>query len=123
MLLFVETCTRTKTESSPWLRIDLRRTYHVKEIFLSNQDNEHGFDMWDFEVRVGRSLDNEGNDNALCSSLYDILPGDIGTAVCKSGTVGRYVNIRVPREDSQVNLCEVAVIGVGKLNFLLVDLL
>ena len=71
--------------------------------------------MWDFEVRVGNSLDNEGNDNARCSPLYTLLPGQIGTLVCKNGTLGRYVNIRVDRDDVQLSLCEVAVIGVGKM--------
>ena len=108
-----EICTRTETESSPWLRIDLRRVYHVKEIFISHPD-KHSWDMWDFEVRVGKSLDNEGNDNALCHPLYTLQPGQIGTIVCKNGTVGRYVNIRIARDDSQLSLCEVAVIGVAE---------
>jgi hypothetical protein len=71
--------------------------------------------MWDFEVRVGKTLDNEGNDNALCHPLYTLQPGQIGTIVCKNGTVGRYVNIRIDRGDSRLSLCEVAVIGVGKM--------
>ena len=112
--ILLETCTGTETESSPWLRIDLRRIYHVKEIFISHQD-KHSWDMWDFEVRVGKSLDNEGNDNALCHPLYTLRPGQIGTILCKNGTVGRYVNIRIARDDSRLSLCEVAVIGVGKV--------
>ena len=100
-------------QTSPWLRVDLRRPYHVKEIFISN--HKHGWDMWDFEIRVGNSLDNEGNDNALCSPLYTLRPGHIGTIVCKNGTLGRYVNIRIDRSDSKLSLCEVAVIGVGKI--------
>lgn len=117
---FLETCTRTpRSQSSPWLRIDLRRSYHVKEIFISNQDHDYGWDMFDVEVRVGNSLDNEGNDNPLCHPLYTIQPGKIGTVVCKNTTVGRYVNIRIDREDMQLSLCEVAVIGVGKMVFII----
>lgn len=87
----------------------------MQEIFISNQDHDDGSDMWDFEVRVGNSLDNEGNDNARCSPLYTLLPGHVGTIVCKNGTLGRYVNIRVDRDDVRLSLCEVAVIGVGKI--------
>ena len=87
----------------------------MQEIFISNQDHDDGYDMRDFEVRVGNSLDNEGNDNARCSPLYNLLPGHIGTVVCKNGTLGRYVNIRVDRDDFRLSLCEVAVIGVGKI--------
>lgn len=112
--LLNETCTRTQRQSSPWLRIDLRRSYHVKEIFISNQEHKYGWDMFDFEVRVGNSLDNEGNDNPLCHPLYTVQPGKIGTVVCKNTTVGRYVNIRIDREDMQLSLCEVAVIGVAE---------
>lgn len=117
---FSETCIRTQSHSSPWIRLDLRRSYHVREIFISNQDHKNGWDMWDFEARVGKSLDNEGNDNALCSPLYTLIPGQIGTIVCKNNTVGRYVNVRIGRNGSHLSLCEIAVIGVGKL-FLLIS--
>ena len=86
----------------------------MKEIFISNQDHRNGYDMWDFEVRVGNSLENEGNNNEECSPLSTLLPGQIGTIVCKNGTLGRYVNIRIDRDNARLSLCEVAVIGIGR---------
>ena len=60
-------------------------------------------------------MKNEGNDNPFCSSGFpSMLSGQIKTIVCKNGTFGRYVNIRIPRLNSKLALCEVAVIGVGK---------
>ena len=66
------------------------------------------------EVHVGNSMDNEGNDNKLCDPMFSVFPGQIGTIVCKNGTAGRYVNIKIDREYSRLSICEVAVIGVGK---------
>lgn len=86
----------------------------MKEIIISNHGHRAGRDLRDFEVRVGNSLENEGNNNALCSSLQTVHPGQIKTVVCQNGTFGRFVNIRIPREDSTLGLCEVAVLGIGK---------
>lgn len=71
--------------------------------------------MFDFEVRVGNSLDNEGNDNPKCSPVYTVLPQQLGGIACKNGTVGRYLNIRINRNDAKLSLCEVAVTGIGKI--------
>ena len=109
----LETCTHILNETYSWLRIDLRRRYYVKELFISNHDHGNDLDMREFEVRVGDSLENNGNNNSVCCLENTIRQSQIRTVVCGNNSVGRYVNIRASKV--QLALCEVTVIGVGKI--------
>uniref|UniRef100_A0A8C9TPD4 Fucolectin tachylectin-4 pentraxin-1 domain-containing protein n=1 Tax=Scleropages formosus TaxID=113540 RepID=A0A8C9TPD4_SCLFO len=83
-------CTHTKQDSKPWWRVDL---HNVGDCCPESINGA--------EIRVGNSLDDNGNQNPL----YVVLP----ILTC-NGMTGRYVNVVLPRPDF-LTLCEVQVYG------------
>jgi hypothetical protein len=67
------------------------------------------------EIRVGSSLDFEGNNNAKCTtSTLNIPQGRTWTIMCNDGAglKGRYVNILLPGDNKVLTICEVMVFGM-----------
>ncbi|XP_063042591.1 uncharacterized protein LOC134437076 [Engraulis encrasicolus] len=103
-------CSRTQEERSPWWRLDLGEEHQVSTVtILTRADLRPEPITQGGEIRVGSSLDNNGNDNAICASVSSKVP-QFNTYVC-DGMVGRYVNIHLPGEATFINLCEVEVTG------------
>ena len=64
------------------------------------------------EIRVGSSLDFEGNNNQKCTTNpLNIPQGKTFTIMCNDGAglKGRYVNILVSGDNKVITLCEVMV--------------
>uniref|UniRef100_A0A8C6SHB0 Fucolectin tachylectin-4 pentraxin-1 domain-containing protein n=1 Tax=Neogobius melanostomus TaxID=47308 RepID=A0A8C6SHB0_9GOBI len=62
------------------------------------------------EIRIGNSLDNNGNDNPRCATITHIPRGNTFTFTCQSGSMeGRYVNVVIPGDNKILTLCEVEV--------------
>lgn len=55
-------CTHTKNDINPWWRLDLRKTHKVFSVNVTNMDAEPER-LNGAEIRIGDSLENNGNDN------------------------------------------------------------
>lgn len=51
-------CSRTNSNLSPWWRLDLGKTFKVFTVKITNSEQLDGA-----EIRVGDSLENNGNNN------------------------------------------------------------
>lgn len=56
-------CTHTNNNISPWWRLDLRKTHKVFSVKITNIDTNPER-LNGAEIRIGDSLENNGNDNA-----------------------------------------------------------
>lgn len=103
-------CAATARANNPWLRVELRDRYLVSLvraiIFGSSGENVY--------VRVGDSLTNDGNDNAICGSPpFGGTTDNIRRAIwrdvyCKPPVWGKYINFQRIVELSFLEICEVA---------------
>ncbi|XP_067217491.1 uncharacterized protein [Chanodichthys erythropterus] len=107
---FKSSCTHTKTEFNPWWRVDLGNIYSVSNVTITNRGDCCKERLRGAQIRVGNSLDNNGNDNELVATLLTVLDG---TQTFSFEPVnGRYVNIYLPGNDEVLTLCEVEVSAV-----------
>ncbi|KAG7999309.1 Fucolectin [Nibea albiflora] len=102
-------CTHTKADFSPWWRLDLRKTHKVFSVRVTNIV-EASSRLNGAEIRIGDSLENNGNNNPRCAVISSIPGGFTETFQC-NGMDGRYVNIVIPGRTEYLNVCEVEVYG------------
>uniref|UniRef100_A0A667XUE7 Si:ch211-215k15.4 n=1 Tax=Myripristis murdjan TaxID=586833 RepID=A0A667XUE7_9TELE len=100
-------CSITQYSFSPWWRLDLLKTYKVVSVSITNRDyvpeRINGA-----EIRIGNSLDNNGNNNPRCAVVSHIAAGVTENFQC-NGMEGRYINIVIPGRKEYLTLCEVEV--------------
>lgn len=106
-----DSCSLTQTQDNPWWRVNLGYSTAIRELFIAGPKN--GTELKDFEVRIGDSLENKGNENKKCGDKYSVRPGEIKTISCN--LTGKYINIRVPGSGKALALCEVVPYGMGEL--------
>ncbi|KAI7814353.1 hypothetical protein IRJ41_013525 [Triplophysa rosa] len=110
-------CSLTSSESNPWWRLDLLGDYEISTVIISNRGDGSPEQTSGAEIRIGNSLDNNGNNNPICA----VIPGlPLRSTVSFScyGMVGRYVNVVMSGRTSPLSLCEVEVHGTGQLDSL-----
>ncbi|KAI7813975.1 hypothetical protein IRJ41_005392 [Triplophysa rosa] len=103
-------CSATTSESNPWWRLDLLDYYDISTVIITArpgccEDQTNGA-----EIRIGNSLDNNGNNNPRCAVTSGFLLGYTISYSCH-GMVGRYVNVVISGSTSALALCEVEVHG------------
>ncbi|XP_073714481.1 uncharacterized protein [Misgurnus anguillicaudatus] len=104
-------CTHTGVEDNPWWRVDLKRIYSINKVTITNRGDCCPERMAGAQIRIGNSLDNNGNNNELAATVY--------TASMQTETFefkpiqGRYVNIFLPGIQRVLTLCEVEVYAVN----------
>ncbi|KAF7644136.1 hypothetical protein LDENG_00227030, partial [Lucifuga dentata] len=87
-------CSHTNNDFGSWWRLDLRKTHEVFSVKIATRDALAG-SLFEAEICIGDSLDNNGHDNPKCAMITSIGPGTITEFQC-NGMDGRYVNIVVP---------------------------
>ncbi|XP_051263507.1 fucolectin-7 [Dicentrarchus labrax] len=102
-------CSHTNKEMNPWWRLDLRKTHRVFSVKVTNRDS-YEQRINGAEIRIGDSLDNNGNNNHRCAVITSI-PASATTEFQCNGMDGRYVNIVIPGKEEYLTLCEVEVYG------------
>ncbi|XP_030250488.1 fucolectin-like [Sparus aurata] len=102
-------CSHTNNDIGPWWRLDLRKTYKVFTVKITNMKSNPER-LNEAEIRIGDSLDNNGNNNARCAVIKSIEAGATAEFQCP-GLDGRYVNIVIPEREEFLSLCEVEVYG------------
>lgn len=100
-------CSATNNDFNPWWRLDLGSTHRVFTLKITNRVELHTR-INGAEIRIGESLDNNGNNNPRCAVISTIAPGFTETFQCK-GMDGRYINIVIPGRNEYLTLCEVEV--------------
>ncbi|XP_036394348.1 uncharacterized protein LOC118784294 [Megalops cyprinoides] len=105
-------CTHTELQTDPWWRVDLRRKYRVTSVTITNRGDCCHERINGAEIRIGNSMENNGNNNPVCAVVSSIPAGRNMTVLCKE-MEGRYVSIVLPGREKYLTLCEVEVHGVA----------
>ncbi|RXN38271.1 fucolectin-6-like isoform X2 [Labeo rohita] len=103
-------CTHTEKALNAWWRLDLLKRHKVFSVVITNTLDNIPERLNGAEIRIGNSLDNNGNDNPRCAVISSIPPGVSTTFEC-DGMEGRYVNVVIPGREEYLTLCEVEVYG------------
>uniref|UniRef100_A0AAQ5XJ71 Fucolectin tachylectin-4 pentraxin-1 domain-containing protein n=1 Tax=Amphiprion ocellaris TaxID=80972 RepID=A0AAQ5XJ71_AMPOC len=104
-------CSHTaEGQTDPWWRLDLRQTFVIVSIKVTNRGDCCAERLDGAEIRVGNSLQNNGNDNPRCATISHIRAGKTSTYQCDGGSMeGRFVNVIIPGKSKTLTLCEVEV--------------
>ncbi|XP_050969665.1 uncharacterized protein LOC127167580 [Labeo rohita] len=106
------TYTHIKTETNPWWRLDLKNQQIIGEVTVTNRIDCCFEQIDGAEIRIGNSLENNGNSNSICAEISSIPAGQSVSYSC-GGMQGRYVNVVIPGDSKNLTLCEVRVYGNG----------
>ncbi|XP_026104102.1 fucolectin-like [Carassius auratus] len=107
------TCSHTDNELSPWWRLDLLDSYHIYNVTITNRNDCCSEQTTGVEIRIGNSLENNGNNNPRCAVTSSLPVGSTVSFFC-GGMKGRYVNMYIPNIQINLALCEVEVYGTVK---------
>nr|XP_006014319.2 PREDICTED: fucolectin-like [Latimeria chalumnae] len=105
---FLGSCTHTAIENNPWWRVDLLDVYRISRIVITNRSDKGSERLNGAEIRIGNSLNNNGNGNPKCGTVTSVK--QTMEFQCNSMT-GRYVNVYLPGNQKILHLCEVEVFG------------
>ncbi|KAI4887216.1 hypothetical protein NFI96_030174, partial [Prochilodus magdalenae] len=103
-------CSHTDTSVQPWWRVDLLVVYQISSIVITNRGDCCQDRIIGAEVRIGNSLDNNGNNNSRCAVISEVPATTTFTVPCNM--YGRYVSLVIPGTEKFLTLCEVEVYGV-----------
>uniref|UniRef100_A0A3Q3GEH5 Fucolectin tachylectin-4 pentraxin-1 domain-containing protein n=1 Tax=Labrus bergylta TaxID=56723 RepID=A0A3Q3GEH5_9LABR len=106
-----DSCTHTHNDFSPWWRLDLQKQYKITSVTITNRRDCCHDRINGAEIRIGDSLNDNGNSNPRCTVISTIAAGASKTFQC-NGMEGRYVNIVIPNKKQYLTLCEVEVTGI-----------
>ncbi|ROL29804.1 Fucolectin-4 [Anabarilius grahami] len=104
-------CTQTKEEKNPWWRLDLLDIYYVSAVTITNRIDSSPELINGAEIRIGNSLDSDGNKNPSCAVIQSI-PGVVSYNYSFPQMEGRFVNVIIPGDKKILTLCEVEVYGI-----------
>uniref|UniRef100_A0A8C1JN76 Fucolectin tachylectin-4 pentraxin-1 domain-containing protein n=1 Tax=Cyprinus carpio TaxID=7962 RepID=A0A8C1JN76_CYPCA len=107
-------CSSTLNQTNPWWRVDLAHIYKVSRVVVTNRNDCCTEQINGAEIRIGNSLENNGNNNPICAIIPAIPAGEFFSYSC-GGMEGRYVNLIIPGDMKILTLCEVEVFGKGIL--------
>ncbi|XP_052458922.1 fucolectin-5-like [Carassius gibelio] len=107
-------CSITAYQLNPWWRLDLLDSYNIYNVTVTNRDDNCCPDQTrGVEIRIGNSLENNGNNNPRCG-VTSLVPAGSSVSFSCGGMEGRYVNMYIPNIQMWLTLCEVEVYGTGK---------
>uniref|UniRef100_A0A8C1RA97 Fucolectin tachylectin-4 pentraxin-1 domain-containing protein n=1 Tax=Cyprinus carpio TaxID=7962 RepID=A0A8C1RA97_CYPCA len=101
-------CSVTNGDKDPWWRVDLLDVYRVTRVSITNRGDCCEKRIEGIQIRIGNSLENNGNNNQLAATVGPIPLGDTKTFEFKPVS-GRYINLIVPGRNEYLTLCEVEV--------------
>uniref|UniRef100_A0A668TPG7 Fucolectin tachylectin-4 pentraxin-1 domain-containing protein n=1 Tax=Oreochromis aureus TaxID=47969 RepID=A0A668TPG7_OREAU len=107
---YQESCAHTNNDLNPWWRLDLLKTYKINTVTITNRQDCCPERINGAEIRIGNSLNDNGNVNPRCAVISSIAAGASQTFAC-NGMEGRYINIVIPGRREYLTLCEVEVDG------------
>uniref|UniRef100_A0A673GX64 Fucolectin tachylectin-4 pentraxin-1 domain-containing protein n=1 Tax=Sinocyclocheilus rhinocerous TaxID=307959 RepID=A0A673GX64_9TELE len=101
-------CSVTNGDMNSWWRVDLLDVYRVTRVSITNRGDCCEKTVEGIQIRIGNSLENNGNNNELAAIVGPIPLGNTKTFEFKH-VMGRYVNLIVPGRNEYLTLCEVEV--------------
>ncbi|RXN14172.1 III-FBPL precursor [Labeo rohita] len=101
-------CSHTKYDRNPWWRVDLLDVYRITRVSITNRGDCCEERIEGIQIRIGNSLENNGNNNKLAATVGPIPLGGTHTFAFKP-IEGRYVNLFIPGRSEYLTLCEVEV--------------
>ncbi|KAK7878044.1 hypothetical protein WMY93_031294 [Mugilogobius chulae] len=105
-------CSHTGTTNNPWWRVDMREPFMITSITITNRGDCCAERLDGAQIRVGNSLDNNGNNNPVVATVSHIAAGVSQSFPFAKPVEGRYVNVFLPGgKDKYLTLCEVEVYG------------
>uniref|UniRef100_A0A674A4B1 Fucolectin tachylectin-4 pentraxin-1 domain-containing protein n=1 Tax=Salmo trutta TaxID=8032 RepID=A0A674A4B1_SALTR len=108
-------CTHTEHETNPWWRVDLLDMYRVTAVIITNRGDCCPERLDGAEIRIGKSLENNGINNPRCVVISNIPAGQTNNFQCNE-MEGRYVVVLIPGQDKVLTLCEFEVYGTPAVN-------
>ncbi|KAK2887366.1 hypothetical protein Q8A67_015594 [Cirrhinus molitorella] len=102
-------CSHTEEQNDPWWRVDLKKSYSVTRVIITNREDCCSDRIKGAQIRIGNSLNNDGNENKWVASIGFISAGGTESIGFKP-IEGRYVNIFLPGKKKILTLCEVQVL-------------
>ncbi|XP_066518433.1 fucolectin-1-like [Hoplias malabaricus] len=108
--VYAMSCSYTDYYFKPWWRVDLLIQYQISSVVITNRGDCCPTRIDGAEIRIGNSLENNGNNNPRCAVIPDIPAGSSSTFSCDM--IGRYVNVVIPKNGAILTLCEVEIYGV-----------
>ncbi|XP_026117571.1 fucolectin-1-like [Carassius auratus] len=106
-------CSITSKELNPWWRLDLLDSYSISNVIVTNRADSCCPDQTaGVEIRIGNSLENNGNNNPRCA-VTSLVPAGSSVSFSCGGMEGRYVNMYIPNIQEYLTLCEVEVYGTA----------
>ncbi|XP_052459356.1 fucolectin-5-like [Carassius gibelio] len=103
-------CSITSNELNPWWRLDLLDSYNISNVTVTNRGDGWPEQTTGVEIRIGNSLENNGNNNPRCG-VTSLVPAGSSVSFSCGGMEGRYVNMYLPNIQMWLTLCEVEVYG------------
>ncbi|XP_059356748.1 fucolectin-1-like [Carassius carassius] len=107
-------CSHTEYDRSPWWRLDLLDYYYIYKVTVTNRGDCCLDETAGAEIRIGNSLENNGNNNPRCGVITSSVPLGSSVSFSCGGMQGRYVNMYIPNTQAYLTLCEVEVYGAAK---------
>ncbi|KAI2663084.1 Fucolectin-1 [Labeo rohita] len=107
-ILARRSCSVTNGDKDPWWRVDLLDVYRVTRVIITNRGDCCEKRIEGIQIRIGNSLENNGNNNELAATVGPIPLGDTKTFEFKP-IKGQYVNLFLPGRNEFLTLCEVEV--------------
>uniref|UniRef100_A0A3B4CUL5 Fucolectin tachylectin-4 pentraxin-1 domain-containing protein n=1 Tax=Pygocentrus nattereri TaxID=42514 RepID=A0A3B4CUL5_PYGNA len=104
-------CSMVYNDFSPWWKVDLLKQHKVFSVIITNRQDAAPEKLFGAEIRIGDTLDNNGNNNPICA-VVNISTGDPTKFYECNEMEGQYVNIVIPGRNEYLTLCEVEVYGV-----------
>ncbi|XP_056410444.1 fucolectin-6-like [Hyla sarda] len=99
-------CTHTNGLKDPWWKLDLKQTYKISNVVLTNRQDCCPERLLGAEVRIGNNPD---NNNPVCGKVKGLASADL--SFCCNGMEGQYVSVVIPGRAEYLTLCEVEVYG------------
>ncbi|CAJ0960432.1 unnamed protein product [Ranitomeya imitator] len=95
-------CTHTNLEKDPWWKLDLKQSYKISIVVLTNRMDCCPEKLMGAEVRIGNSPD---NNNPVCGSVSSVASSTL--TFCCTGMEGRYISVVIPGRSEYLSMCEV----------------
>ncbi|CAM4630601.1 unnamed protein product [Leuciscus chuanchicus] len=105
-LFSLGSCSHTNADRDPWWRVDLGEKYKVTRVSITNIGDGSAARINGAQIRIGNSLENNGNNNELAATVVSIPLGETKTFQFQP-IKGRYVNIVIPGRNEYLHMCEV----------------
>ncbi|XP_073488977.1 fucolectin-like [Aquarana catesbeiana] len=103
-------CSHTMDDFESWWNLDLKKTYNISSIVITNRQDACEKRLLGAEIRIGDSPDRK---NPACKKVTDVSKPRIFP--CCRGMSGRYVSVVIPNSLEYLTLCEVEVYAKEKV--------